>query len=127
MGRCSFDTLLLEGSRLEFVECNGRWGGTSTPMTLMNRLFGDWTRRPYATRVCRASGLERVRFDRLLEFFADDLYDVRTGCGRLIFFNPGRLEANSGIDVIALDETWEQASDTVRVELQDRLSELGRS
>ncbi|HXV65347.1 MAG TPA: hypothetical protein VEK15_31925, partial [Vicinamibacteria bacterium] len=42
VGRCSLDLVLtgstLEDSRLVFIECNGRWGGTSLPMFLVHRL-----------------------------------------------------------------------------------------
>ncbi len=45
-GRCSFDSILVgrnyERATLHWVECNGRWGGVSIPMTLANRLLGDW-------------------------------------------------------------------------------------
>jgi hypothetical protein len=47
-GRCSFDAVLVgdtpETARLHWIECNGRWGGASVPMTLANRLRGDWSR-----------------------------------------------------------------------------------
>jgi hypothetical protein len=49
-GRCSFDAIIVgdsgELAELHWVECNGRWGGVSIPMTLTNRLTGDWTRSP---------------------------------------------------------------------------------
>ncbi|TRD11628.1 hypothetical protein FGU71_06955 [Erythrobacter insulae] len=45
-GRCSFDALVIgeceAGGELHWVECNGRWGGISIPLTLANRLVGDW-------------------------------------------------------------------------------------
>jgi hypothetical protein len=37
-----------EHARIEFLECSGRWGGALLPITLMNRLFGDWQVQPYA-------------------------------------------------------------------------------
>ena len=47
-GRCSFDAVLAGDSpgvaRLRWIECNGRWGGASVPMTLANRLRSDWSR-----------------------------------------------------------------------------------
>jgi hypothetical protein len=124
VGRCSFDTLLLDGPRVRFVECNGRWGGTSTPMMLMNRLFGDWTSRAYAARECRAARLDRVSFAELLSFFDDDLYDADSGRGRLVFWNPGRMQAHSGINVIALGDTWEEAARRVSEDVPSRLAEL---
>ena len=36
----------LADARLHWIECNGRWGGVSIPMTLANRLTGDWARHP---------------------------------------------------------------------------------
>lgn len=50
-GRCSFDAVLAGKSKdeaeLHWIECNGRWGGVSIPMTLANRLTGDWRQRPF--------------------------------------------------------------------------------
>lgn len=50
-GRCSFDAVLagrsLEDAELHWIECNGRWGGVSIPMTLANRLTGNWRKRPF--------------------------------------------------------------------------------
>jgi len=41
-GRCSFDAIITGKSFgeavLHWVECNGRWGGVSIPMTLLNRI-----------------------------------------------------------------------------------------
>ncbi len=48
-GRCSFDAVITGDdyatAGLHWIECNGRWGGTSIPMTLANRLVGDWAQR----------------------------------------------------------------------------------
>ncbi|MGI2323864.1 MULTISPECIES: hypothetical protein [unclassified Methylococcus] len=48
-GRCSFDAVIAGNDAAtalpHWIECNGRWGGTSIPMTLANRLLGDWKRR----------------------------------------------------------------------------------
>ncbi len=48
-GRCSFDCLVtgsLEGkASLHWIECNGRWGGVSVPMTFANRIFGNHAER----------------------------------------------------------------------------------
>jgi Pre ATP-grasp domain len=115
VGRCSFDLLVVgdgggTGS-LRFIECNGRWGGASTPMTLMNRLFGDWRWQPYAASGCRIDGLDRMAFRDLLDALEPDLYDARTGDGTYILLNPAKMQARSGITVIALAETWHRASE----------------
>lgn len=115
VGRCSFDAILvgesLRQSRLEFVECNGRWGGTSLPMTLMNRTFADWRTRPFAMRVLQIEGLSRLRFHRLCLSLGPALYDDRTGTGRLIVTTPGRMCHQSAIDVLALGNSRQDATD----------------
>jgi hypothetical protein len=96
---------------------------SALPMTLMNRLFGDWTTRPYAVREWRASGLSGVTCVDLLAHFEDDLYDCRSGRGRLIFFNPGYLAAASRANVIALGETQQEAERLIQT-VPARLREL---
>lgn len=130
VGRCSFDMVLVGQSlsecRVEFIECNGRWGGTSLPMTLMNRVFGDWAQQPYAVQVAhRIDGLEQVSFAQLLEFFGDELFDVRTGNGSLMFVTPGRLRYQAGITAIALGATWDEAAQRAG-QLPDRLRRLAQ-
>jgi hypothetical protein len=113
VGRCSFDAILVGESlhccRLEFVECNGRWGGTSLPMTLMNRIFGDWQAKPYAARVLRIEGLSRVAFDQLLQLLGPVLYDRRSGAGRLILTTPGRVQHQSAVSVLGLGSNRQDA------------------
>ena len=46
-GRCSLDAVLLDSGALLWIECNGRWGGVSIPMTLINRLIGEWQSRSF--------------------------------------------------------------------------------
>ena len=128
VGRCSFDLLLigpdLGRCRIEFIECNGRWGGTSVPMTLVNRLVGDWAERPHAVRRCPVEGASEIRFADLLEWFRDELFDRRTGRGSLVFFNPGRLRCAAGTDVLAFADTWEAAHERVEHELPQRLAQV---
>jgi len=128
VGRCSFDTLLVgedvDHGRIQFIECNGRWGGTSLPMTLMNRILGDWTARPFVTGECTFKGLDRIAFDELLMHFDADLYDARTGTGRLIFYNPGGIPTRSTVHVVGLGNTWEDADQLVRQEVPRGIREL---
>ncbi|MCA9188167.1 MAG: hypothetical protein R3E01_12035 [Pirellulaceae bacterium] len=113
VGRCSFDMVLvgkeLEDSRIEFIECNGRWGGTSGPMTLMNRLFGDWKSQPYVTRVCESYLLASIGVPRLLSQLDRALWDARTGLGCLIITSPGRMVTASALDVISIGNDTAEA------------------
>jgi len=108
VGRCSFDLILVgttpASSRIEFIECNGRWGGTSAPMTLMNRLFGDWSVQPYTATLCEAPGLDQLSFAQLLDAAGPNLLDLTSASGHILFFIPGRMAARSAIDVIAIGD-----------------------
>ena len=114
VGRCSFDLILVGSSlsscKLEFVECNARWGGTSLPMTLMGRLFGRRREQLYACLECpldtgHTKGLPPSKswrsFTDLLSCLGDHLYDRRTGQGDLVLYNPGAL-TQAEISVVGL-------------------------
>jgi hypothetical protein len=128
VGRCSFDVLLVgervEDSRVEFVECNGRWGGASLPMTLMNRLFGNWRKQPYAAREVVVEGLDRFSFADLRRHFADQLWDARDRGKPLILYNPGRIQVHAGINVLALGRSWNEAQQIVQDKFPERLREF---
>jgi hypothetical protein len=121
VGRCSFDCLLvgesLGRSHLEFIECNGRWGGTSLPMTLMNRVFRDFRMKPYAIRMIKVEGLNRITFLQLCGSLNQALYDHRTGKGRLILTTPGLMQHQSAIAVLGLGETPDDAIEYVEKSL----------
>jgi hypothetical protein len=116
-GRCSLDTILvgaeLSSAVLHWVECNGRWGGTSIPMTLVNRLTGNWAHRPFVT----VGGLfpdGRQHFGELLRDARSRLFDRAVGRG-LVLLSPGPRE--TGVGFLAL---WIGGS------LDEARSELGR-
>jgi hypothetical protein len=131
VGRCSLDMLLvgptLDAAALEFIECNGRWGGTSLPMTLMNRLFGDWATRPYVTTTIAQRGLDRVSLGELLETFAPLLYDARTGDGRVLFHGGARLRNAAALNIITLGATVADAIWIEQTEVRPQLRALARS
>jgi len=130
VGRCSFDTILvgeaIEDSQLEFVECNGRWGGASSPMTLMNRIFGDWIRLPHVSRVCSVSGLASMSFGEVVNALGDDLYDCQTERGVVIVTLPGRIAARSAIDLIALGVNVDEARNVLDGVLKRAFHAVGK-
>ncbi len=121
VGRCSFDLLLvgseLDHCRVEFIECNGRWGGTSLPMTLMNRLFGDWATREYCCIQHRLPVDAGSSVSTIVEQLGDAVYDARTGSGRLILFNAAGL-ASREIGVIGVDSNCALTLDRLERQLR---------
>ncbi len=122
VGRCSFDFILPDGAATDddpgfrFVECNGRWGGTSTPMALVDRLFPNG--RPcYRARDVAHETLVGESFQALAARLGDALYDARTGRGRFILYNLGCLAPAGKLDVIALGSDLTAATQALEEEL----------
>jgi hypothetical protein len=117
-GRCSFDFILADGAPY-LVECNGRWGGTSTPMHLMDRLFPAG-RPAYRARDFLADRYAGKPFAELAQALGDSLYDARTGRGRFVVYNVGCL-AYGKFDVIAIGADVAAATRALEEELPARL------
>jgi hypothetical protein len=131
IGRCSFDFLAVgdntEQSQVEFIECNGRWGGTSVPMSLVNQLFGNWKLQLFAA-VSIDDVLPRdASFAQVIDGLRDDVYQRprhESPRGWLIPFNPGRIAVFGGLSWIVLGDDLVQVQDRVSSDLPARLSSL---
>jgi hypothetical protein len=123
VGRCSFDFLVVgdpDGDfDIHFTECNGRWGGTSTPMSLLDRLL-DGTRPAYRAQDFVRPGLAGASFREVLGAVGAELYNPATRCGRFIFYNVGPLAGAGKLDVIALGRTQSEAEEMI----EERLPQL---
>lgn len=110
VGRCSFDALAVGGTlseaSIKFVECNGRWGGTSTPMHLMKRVFGDFRRVPYMAQDYVDPRLRGLEFRHLLEVFDGHLYDRGSGKGRVLLYNVGGVGEHGKFDLVVTGRTF---------------------
>ncbi|MFA5503801.1 MAG: hypothetical protein WC423_00140 [Vulcanimicrobiota bacterium] len=108
-GRCSLDAIVEKTrsgkTRVRWIECNGRWGGTSIPMTLLKRLGVDCNRQSVAI-VHDHQEMSGLPFGRVLESLRPILFKQGTG---IVWLSPTRLEAGEGFDYVAvgrdLDET----------------------
>jgi len=121
VGRCSFDFIEVADG-LKITECNGRWGGTSTPMHLMDRLFPAG--RPFyrAQDYVDSAWIGRS-FADLRAALADLLYDARTGEGHVILYNVGCLPQFGKFDIIVMGNDFDEASQVVAEAIPERLAE----
>jgi hypothetical protein len=112
VGRCSFDMLLvgksLSSSRVKFIECNGRWGGTSLPMTLVHRLRGPG--QPFVTRELRHDALACLAFEEVRRELDHLLYDANTEKGQVVLFAPRRQEESGAISALVLGDSQQEAN-----------------
>ena len=120
VGRCSFDFLVVGDPEadfeLHFTECNGRWGGTSTPMSLLDRLLTG-PRPPYRARDFVHPDLVGASFAELLDRVGERAWESRTGRGQFLFYNTGPLHGFGKLDVIALGSTQVEADAALEEEL----------
>ena len=112
-GRCGFDAVLfgpsIEDADVHWIECNGRWGGVSTPVTLANRLAGNW----------RGKGLvivqqSRVRlpprdFESTLNLLGDMLLTGPHATEGVVLVAPARFVSGSGVNFMVLGRDGEHA------------------
>jgi len=124
VGRCSFDFILLgdpgDEFRIKFTECNGRWGGTSTPMHLVDRVVAG-PRPPYRAQDFMHEDLVGVEFRELLERLDGAVYDPATGDGSYILYNVGPLTNTGKFDVVAIGSTPSEAERLIGEDLPRRL------
>jgi hypothetical protein len=124
VGRCSFDHLVIGDRNVDFdvvlTECNGRWGGTSTPMSLLDRLLRG-PRPTYRAQDVVFPGLIGARLSDLLELIGDLAFGTESGQGRFIFYNLGPLDGHGKFDVISIGADQEDAERGVLEILPERL------
>ncbi len=104
-GRCSFDAILVgdrpETALIHWVECNGRWGGASIPMTAVERITGDWTRHPFVVLSLDRPGGRPLPADAAYDRLAELLLMPGSKEGALLL-SPSSLEAGRGLDLLAI-------------------------
>ena len=105
-GRCSFDVLLsgtdLKTAAVHWIECNGRWGGVSVPMTFANRILADPSAWNPVIVQKESEALEPRAFARVLEQFHDMLFDPRHPDDGIVFLTPTGLEQGKAMHFMTL-------------------------
>jgi hypothetical protein len=112
-GRCSFDTVLAGSSpvdaKLHWIECNGRWGGVSIPMTLANRLTGDWHRRPFMVVQREVTPMAPLAVEQAIGRLGGRLFRPGGRDEGIVLLSPRILTEGRGLHFMALARTIEAA------------------
>lgn len=128
MGRCSFDAIVIGRDPwracLHWVECNGRWGGVSIPMTLANRCEGDWTRRPFVTIERPVPARCATSIDALLDALGDALYHPCQDRGGAVVLSPAFLD-HGRLSLMVLGDHAQHAMDTAEAVIERLWDRLG--
>lgn len=108
-GRCGFDLILVGGSlekaEVHWIECNGRWGGVSIPITVANRLIGDWARKFVIVVQQTKLAMPPRSFPSILDTLKDNLFDPSGDQQGIVLLAPGRLVDGSGMNLMVLADS----------------------
>ncbi len=111
-GRCSFDAVIsgrdYSNATLHWLECNGRWGGVSIPMTLANRL-----RRGSIFVVVQRDKINfpPCEFSKALSCLGSRLYRTGQTPEGVVLISPLGIERGSALHLVALANRIDQAQD----------------
>ncbi|MGI9227281.1 MAG: hypothetical protein ACR2PU_00675, partial [Gammaproteobacteria bacterium] len=127
-GRCSFDAILigrdLSQATLHWVECNGRWGGVSIPITLANRLVGNWQNHPFVIIEEGHLNLPDANLSWLLRIIKDKLYSPTKSAVGAVVLSPGKIESGTGYELMVFGNNVIDAvaiADTIKTKLVSAL------
>ena len=108
-GRCSFDAIILGDdlakAQLHWIECNGRWGGVSIPLTLANRLVGNWTRRPFVVIDHVSPHMVPEDLTAFLDRMQTKLFIPGVRDTGMVVLSPLRIETGTGLMLMVLGES----------------------
>jgi hypothetical protein len=112
-GRCSFDAVIAgndyANAELHWIECNGRWGGVSMPMTLANRLVKNRQQRVFVVVQLTNMNFKSHTMIEAQEMMGNDLFKVPGSQDGVVFLSPFGIESGSGINLMAIARTIERA------------------
>ncbi len=122
-GRCSLDTLLVgqtfNSAVLHWIECNGRWGGVSIPMTIVNRLTGGGAKTKFVVVQSTGENRPRQSFAAALQALDGMLFKSGRHEKGIVLLSPIEIEAGRGEQMFACADTV-----TAARELSDHALEI---
>ena len=114
-GRISFDAIVAKQThderQVHWIECNGRWGGVSIPMSLVNRLTGDWAMHPFIVAQREGLQLPSRAFTEILDLLSDLLFGKRSKLEGIVIMTPQAIERGQGYHLVAIADDLSEAKD----------------
>jgi hypothetical protein len=124
-GRCSIDSIVVRDFRGDFqvhwIECNGRWGGVSIPMTLANHLCKE--RCPDGLVIVQKSEMRLSihSTEEALETLNSLLFNDGACASGVVLLSPLGGEDEGRINFMAIGDT-QFAAERLAIETVERLS-----
>ncbi len=112
-GRCSLDALLigetLDAADLRWIECNGRWGGVSIPMTIVNRLRGGTGHSEFVVVQRHGENYSPQPFAEAVRALDGLLFRFGTRDDGIVLLSPVEIESGRGVQMLACAKTLPEA------------------
>ena len=112
-GRCSFDAIIAGNDdadgALHWIECNGRWGGVSMPMTLANRIVKNLKDRVFVVLQLTNMAFPGRTMAEAIQTIGADLFRTRDSDEGVVLLSPLGLERGTGLNLMAIAKTSERA------------------
>ncbi len=112
-GRCSFDAIIAgrdyADAVLHWIECNGRWGGVSVPMTLAYRLTAGGDRLTFVVVQRDHVSFPPCSFATALSRLEPILYRAGRSAEGVVLISPLGIERGRAVHLMALAEEIERA------------------
>ncbi|WP_227269526.1 preATP grasp domain-containing protein [Roseobacter weihaiensis] len=127
-GRCSLDAVICrtkdQSPLIHWIECNGRWGAVSIPVTAARQLLRH--RRPSAMSILQEVLPDRdISTQQLMQGVRDMLLKVGRDTSGLIVLSPPSNPKGALLNLCAVAET-QSAADTMLDEVMNRLTKSGQ-
>ena len=110
---------------IHWIECNGRWGGVSIPMTAASRLIPAKT-LPAIAIAQEILPEQAMSTQQLKSLLADLLFRHGKNGEGLIIMSPPESRRGTSINLLAI-ATTQSAADDLLTEAMQRLAAVGRS
>ena len=116
-GRCSLDVIIVgpddDRAQLHWIECNGRWGGVSLPLSLNRRLDRDRAKStPFLVIEEAHQQLPARQFHSVIRTLEPYLYRRGLRDEGAVLLSPGRLLEGTGFEIMLRAENIEGAMRT---------------
>lgn len=124
-GRCSFDSIIIgqspETATIHWIECNGRWGGVSIPITVANKILVDWRGASPIIIQNTNMTLSPIRLSKAMSALKNHLLRPPEHLTCVIFLSPQNLLDGTGLNAMILEDTDDKA-DAVLTSMKHLLS-----
>ncbi len=112
-GRCSLDALLVgetfDSAALHWIECNGRWGGVSIPLTVVNRLTGGGAKAKFVVVQRTEDRWPPRAFADALQALDAVMFRPGKNENGIILLSPVEIEEGRGVQMLACADTVARA------------------